>query len=400
MTRFTALPLPAEPLSRRRSRRSIWVWLFDFVVDAGTSLWMSRSWKECRHLAPDVSILERVSVPGPGCIREGCMSCMVMGTNVSMSTYVSCAGMSRRTYGSCENCVYKEGCLPCFVFFFSSYNLLYSIRNINLVSVSSISSVSTVSPYRRRSSSAARLCPTRLSDAVCLSVRHVRLTLSVLVRHVRPTLSVSLSDTSVQHCPSPCPTRPSDIVRSCPTRPSDAVRPSVRHVHPALSVSVSRSHSRPRSIPVPVPVPPPASAPSLTCVTRTHSSSLENCHHYSRQLRESSSQLLECIRKSSPLSRRGTFLIRVREPLIILRHLIAPLKLPPSGVFVEMTRFTALPLPAEPPTQRVVLTALRTHSQILTAVLERNILNPYPRTSNHPSPLDLAFRIAAVWGVC
>jgi len=44
--------------------------------------------------------------------------------------------MSRRTYGSYENCVYyKEGCLPCFVFFLSSCNLLYSIRNINLFSV-------------------------------------------------------------------------------------------------------------------------------------------------------------------------------------------------------------------------------------------------------------------------
>jgi len=158
------------PMSRRRSRRSIWVWLFDFVVDAGTSLRMSRSWKECRHLALDVSILERVSVTGPGCIREGCMSCVVISTYVSMSTYVSCAGMSRRTYRSCENCVYKEGCLPCFVFFFSSCNLLYSIQNINLVSVSSVSSVSTVSPYRRRSSSATRLCPTRPSNAVRLSV--------------------------------------------------------------------------------------------------------------------------------------------------------------------------------------------------------------------------------------
>jgi len=96
-------------VSRHRSWHSIWVWLFDFVVDAGTSLRMSRSWKECRHLAPDVLILERVSVTGPGCIREGCMSCVVMSTCVSMSTYVSCAGMSRRTYGSCENCVYKEG---------------------------------------------------------------------------------------------------------------------------------------------------------------------------------------------------------------------------------------------------------------------------------------------------
>jgi len=58
-------------LSRRRSRRSIWVWLFDFVVDAGTSLRMSRSWKECRHLAPDVSILERVSSPRSGCLDLG-----------------------------------------------------------------------------------------------------------------------------------------------------------------------------------------------------------------------------------------------------------------------------------------------------------------------------------------
>jgi len=228
-------------LSRRRSRRSIWVWLFDFVVDAGTSLRMSGSWKECRHLAPDVSNLERVSSPhsgcldlgkgvgyGPGCIREGCMSCVVMSTYVSMSIYVSCTGMSRRTYGSCENCVYKEGCLPCFVFFFSSCNLLYSIRNINLVSISSVSSVSTVSPYRRRWSSAARFCPTRLYDAVRLSVRHFRLTLSVLVRHVHPTLSVSLSDTSVGRCPSPCS-----------TRPSDAVCLPVRHVCLTLSVSLS-----------------------------------------------------------------------------------------------------------------------------------------------------------------
>jgi len=136
---------PLHFVSRRRSQRSIWVWLFDFVVAAGTSLQMSRSWKECHHLAPDVSILERVPVTGPGCIREGCMSCVVMSTYVSMSIYVSYAGMSRRTYGSCENCVYKEGCLPCFVFFFSSCNLLYSIRNINLASVSSVSSDSFVS---------------------------------------------------------------------------------------------------------------------------------------------------------------------------------------------------------------------------------------------------------------
>jgi len=58
-------------LSRRRSWHSIWVWLFDFVVDAGTSLWMSRSWKECRHLAQDVSILERVSSPRSGCLDLG-----------------------------------------------------------------------------------------------------------------------------------------------------------------------------------------------------------------------------------------------------------------------------------------------------------------------------------------
>jgi len=62
------------------------------------------------------------------------MSCTVMSTHVSMSTYVSC-----------ENCVYKESYLPCFVFFFSSCNLLYSIRNINLASVSSVSSDSFVS---------------------------------------------------------------------------------------------------------------------------------------------------------------------------------------------------------------------------------------------------------------
>jgi len=162
-----------------------------------TSIQMSRSWKECRHLAPDVSILERLSVTGPGCIREGCMSCVVMSTYVSMNTYVSCTGMSRRTYGSCDNCVYKEGCLPCFVFFFSSCNHLYSIRNINLVSVSSVSSISPISLYQQCSSSATCLSPTHPSDAVRLSVRHIRLTLSVPVRHVRPTLSVSRSDTSI-----------------------------------------------------------------------------------------------------------------------------------------------------------------------------------------------------------
>jgi len=56
-------------VSRRRSRRSICVWLFDFVVDADTSLRMFRSWKECRHIAPDVSILERVSSPRSGYVN-------------------------------------------------------------------------------------------------------------------------------------------------------------------------------------------------------------------------------------------------------------------------------------------------------------------------------------------
>ena len=58
-------------LSRHRSRCSNWVWLFDFVVDAGTSLRMSRSWKECRHLAPDVLILERVLSPHSRCLDLG-----------------------------------------------------------------------------------------------------------------------------------------------------------------------------------------------------------------------------------------------------------------------------------------------------------------------------------------
>jgi len=249
-----------------------------------TSLRMSRSWKEYRHLAPDVSILEMVSVTDPSCIREGCMSCVVMSIYVSMSTYVSCTGMSRRTYGSCENCVYKEGCLPCFVFFISSCNLLYSVRNINLVSISSVSSVSPVSPYRRCSSSAARLCPTCPSDAVRLSVQHVRLTLSIPVRHLRPTLSVSLSDTSVRCCLSPCLTRPSDIVRSCSTCPSDAVRLCLPFPFPFPFPfpSHSRSRSRSLSIPVPVLVPHPASAPAPTGVTRTHSSTLKNHRHYTR----------------------------------------------------------------------------------------------------------------------
>jgi len=166
----------------------------DLGKSVGTSLRMSRSWKECRHLALDVSILERVSVLGPGCIREGFMSCAVMSKYVSMSMYVSYAGMSRRMYGSCENCVYKEGCLLCFVFFFSSCNLLYSIRNINLVSVSSVSSIP---PSQQHSPSAVCPCPIHPSDAVHLSVRHVHLTLSFPVRQVHLTLSISLSDTSV-----------------------------------------------------------------------------------------------------------------------------------------------------------------------------------------------------------
>jgi hypothetical protein len=79
------------------------------------------------------------------------------------------------THVSCEDCVYKEDFLLRIVFFFSSCNLLYSIRNSNLDSVSSVSSDSS---NRRRSSSAVRL-----------SIRHVRLTLSVSV------------DTSVRRCP-------------------------------------------------------------------------------------------------------------------------------------------------------------------------------------------------------
>jgi len=221
----------------------------DLGKNVVTSLRMSRSWKECRHLARDVSILERVSVTGPGCIREGGMSCVVMGTYGSMSTYVSCAGMSRKTYGSCENCVYKEGCLPCFVFLFSSCNLLYSIRNINLVCVSS---VPPFPPNLRMGD--ARLTPPA-------HVRHVRLTLSVLVRHVSPTLSVSLSDTSIRRSPSPCPKCPSDVVRSCPTRPSDAVRLCLPFAFPFLFPFPfpfpSRFRSCSRSTPVPGSVSPP-----------------------------------------------------------------------------------------------------------------------------------------------
>jgi len=147
-----------------------------------TSLRMSQSWKECRHLAQDVSVLERVSVMGPICTREGCMSCVVMSTYVSTSTYVSCAGMSRRTYGSCENCVYKEG-----------VSRVFSSSSLHATSCI-LFGISTLLPFPpfpripsfRRSSSAARPGPTCLSDAVHLSVRHVR-----------PTLYLSLFDTSV-----------------------------------------------------------------------------------------------------------------------------------------------------------------------------------------------------------
>jgi len=155
----------------------------DLGTSVVTSLRMSRSWKECRHLAPDVSILKRVSVTGPGCIREGCMSCVVMSTYVSTSTYVSCAGMSRRTYGSCENCVYKEGVSR--VFSSSSLHATSCIL-FGISTLLPFPPFPLIPSFRRRSSSAARPCPTRLSDAVCLSVRHVR-----------PMLSVSLFDMSV-----------------------------------------------------------------------------------------------------------------------------------------------------------------------------------------------------------
>jgi len=235
------------------------------------SLWMSRSWKECRHLAPDVSILERVSVTGPGCIRDGCMSCVVMSTHVSMSTYVSCTGMSRRTYGSCENCVYKEGVSRVL----SSSSLHATSCILFGISTSSLFPLFPLFPAYLR-----------IADA--------RLAPSVPVRHVCPSLSVSLSDTSVRRSPSPCPTRLSDVVCTCPTRPSDAVHLPVRHVrltlsvlvqHVRLTLSVSVSHSRSRSrshsFPIPVPV-PPASAPAPACVTRTHWSTLENCRRYTR----------------------------------------------------------------------------------------------------------------------
>jgi len=48
------------------------------------------------------------------------------------------------THVSCRDCVYKEDFLLHIVFFFSSCNLLYPIRNINLSSVSSVSPVSSV----------------------------------------------------------------------------------------------------------------------------------------------------------------------------------------------------------------------------------------------------------------
>jgi len=159
-----------------------------------TSLWMSRSWKECCHLAPDVSILERVSVTGPGCISEGSMSCVIM------STYVSCAGMSRRMYGSCENCIYKKG-----------VSRVLSSSSLHATSCI-LFGISTSSPFPPFPPFPLYL---RNGDA-CLAP-------PVRVRHVCPTLSVSLSNTSVRCCPSPCPTRPSDVVRSCPTLPPDSV---------------------------------------------------------------------------------------------------------------------------------------------------------------------------------
>ena len=94
----------------------------------------------------------------------------------------------------------------------------------------------------------------------------------------------------------------------------------------------------------------------------------------------------------------------VLDPCLRTSNLPSPLdhtfRIAAVGDVCEMTRFTALPLPAELPTQRVVLPAPQVHSQIFTAVLERDILDPCPRTSNHHSPLDHTFGIAAVRGVC
>jgi len=43
----------------------------DLGKGVSTSLQMSPSWEECRHLALDVSILERVSSPRSGCLNLG-----------------------------------------------------------------------------------------------------------------------------------------------------------------------------------------------------------------------------------------------------------------------------------------------------------------------------------------
>jgi len=110
-----------------------------------------------------------------------------------------------------------------------------------------------------------------------LRISDARLAPPVPVRHIRPTLSVSLSDTSVRRCPSPCPTRPSDTVHLFLLFPFPFPFP-----FPFRFPFPSRSCSRSCSIPVPIPVFPPASAPALACVTRTHSSTLENRRHYTR----------------------------------------------------------------------------------------------------------------------
>jgi len=55
------------------------------------------------------------------------------------------------THVSFKDSVLKEDFLLRIVFFFSSCNLLYSIRNINLYSVSSVSSVSAILVQRRPS---------------------------------------------------------------------------------------------------------------------------------------------------------------------------------------------------------------------------------------------------------
>jgi len=91
--------------------------------------------------------------------------------------------MSRRTYGSCENCVYKEG-----VFRVFSSSSLHATSCI-LFGISTLlpfPAFPLIRSFRRRSYGATRPCPTHLSDAVRL-----------LVRDVCPTLSVSLFDTSI-----------------------------------------------------------------------------------------------------------------------------------------------------------------------------------------------------------